>query len=281
MDRASDRLLREVSMRTFHAAYGPTSPVLAMTYASIPLPRKFHFPDSRQTFHHSENVKSHATPRCLARDLCSKNRESADLASSIDSKSEIATWLRISNEAARCDSTDAPYLESTFSTAVQETPQRAEISVISSPDSKSLTHLACLVLNGAFSATRDLARSDFPPSKRVTPSAFSALETACLLTPEADAISSCVIPERNIRAQASCFSLIATGHAPMTYSDPPEVLRDAATLEALPDWYLALMLARLLNRKTPARSTETGRHGPNLNRQGLKATTGGGRRGFG
>lgn len=46
------------------------------------------------------------------------------------------------------------------------------------------------------------------------------------------------------------------------YSDPPEVLRDAATLEALPDWYLALMLARLLNRKTPYplhrnRSTET------------------------
>ena len=65
------------------------------------------------------------------------------------------------------------------------------------------------------------------------------------------------------------------------YADPPHVLRDAAALEVLPDWYLALMLARLLNRKTPARSTETGRHGPNLNRQGLKATTGGGGRGFG
>lgn len=59
------------------------------------------------------------------------------------------------------------------------------------------------------------------------------------------------------------------------YSDPPEVLRDAATLEALPDWYLALMLARLLNRKTPARSTEISRLAANLNRQGLKATAGG------
>jgi hypothetical protein len=67
----------------------------------------------------------------------------------------------------------------------------------------------------------------------------------------------------------------------MPYSDPPEVLRDAATLEALPDWYLALMLARLLNRKTPARSTEISRPAANLNRQGLKATPGCHRRGGG
>ena len=58
------------------------------------------------------------------------------------------------------------------------------------------------------------------------------------------------------------------------YSDPPEVLRDAATLEALPDWYLALMLARLLNQKPPARSAEISQPAANLNRQGLKATTG-------
>lgn len=55
------------------------------------------------------------------------------------------------------------------------------------------------------------------------------------------------------------------------YTDPPEVLRDAAVLEALPDWYLALMLARLLNRKTPARSTEISRPAANLNGQGCKA----------
>ena len=56
----------------------------------------------------------------------------------------------------------------------------------------------------------------------------------------------------------------------MPYSDPPEVLRDAATLEALPDWYLALMLARLLKRKTPARSTEIGRR-TNFNGQRCEA----------
>lgn len=33
------------------------------------------------------------------------------------------------------------------------------------------------------------------------------------------------------------------------YQDPPEVLRLACTLESLPRWYLALMLARTLNRK--------------------------------
>ena len=56
------------------------------------------------------------------------------------------------------------------------------------------------------------------------------------------------------------------------YTDPPEVLADAAVLEALPDWYLALMLARLLNRKTPARSTEISRRTANLNGQGCEAT---------
>lgn len=59
------------------------------------------------------------------------------------------------------------------------------------------------------------------------------------------------------------------------YADPPHVLRDAAALEVLPDWYLALMLARLLNRKTPARSTEISRPAANLYGQGLKATAGG------
>lgn len=34
-----------------------------------------------------------------------------------------------------------------------------------------------------------------------------------------------------------------------TYTDPPEVLRLADVLETLPRWYLALMLARALNRK--------------------------------
>lgn len=67
----------------------------------------------------------------------------------------------------------------------------------------------------------------------------------------------------------------------MPYTDPPEVLADAAVLESLPDWYLALMLARLLNRKTPARSTEISRRTANLNGQGLKATTGCHRRGGG
>lgn len=33
------------------------------------------------------------------------------------------------------------------------------------------------------------------------------------------------------------------------YEDPPEVQRLAALLETLPRWYLALMLARQLNRK--------------------------------
>ena len=56
------------------------------------------------------------------------------------------------------------------------------------------------------------------------------------------------------------------------YTDPPEVLRDAQVLEALPDWYLALMLARLLNRKTPARSTEISRRTANINGQGCEAT---------
>lgn len=33
------------------------------------------------------------------------------------------------------------------------------------------------------------------------------------------------------------------------YEDPPEVLRLAGLLATLPRWYLALMLARTLNRK--------------------------------
>lgn len=37
----------------------------------------------------------------------------------------------------------------------------------------------------------------------------------------------------------------------MRYTDTPEVLKLAAGLEALPSWYLALMLARVLNRKAP------------------------------
>ncbi len=65
--------------------------------------------------------------------------------------------------------------------------------------------------------------------------------------------------------------------APTPYADPPHVLRDAAALEVLPDWYLA----RLLNRKTPARSTEISRRSANLNGQGLKATAGGYGRGGG
>jgi len=36
-----------------------------------------------------------------------------------------------------------------------------------------------------------------------------------------------------------------------TYTDPPEVLRLAGMLKSLPRWYLALMLARVLNRKAP------------------------------
>ena len=39
------------------------------------------------------------------------------------------------------------------------------------------------------------------------------------------------------------------------YTDPPEVVRKAAVLAGLPHWYLALMLARVMNRKTPARTT--------------------------
>jgi len=35
----------------------------------------------------------------------------------------------------------------------------------------------------------------------------------------------------------------------MPYTDPPEVLNTAAVLEQLPRWYLALMLARVMNRK--------------------------------
>ena len=35
----------------------------------------------------------------------------------------------------------------------------------------------------------------------------------------------------------------------MRYTDSPEVLKTAADLEKLPRWYLALMLARVLNRK--------------------------------
>ncbi len=54
------------------------------------------------------------------------------------------------------------------------------------------------------------------------------------------------------------------------YTDPPEVVRKAAVLAGLPHWYLALMLARLMNRKTPARSTEIGRR-TNLNGQGCEA----------
>lgn len=55
-----------------------------------------------------------------------------------------------------------------------------------------------------------------------------------------------------------------------TYTDPPEVVRNATVLAGLPHWYLALMLARLLNRKTPTRSTEIGRR-TNLNGQGCEA----------
>lgn len=42
----------------------------------------------------------------------------------------------------------------------------------------------------------------------------------------------------------------------MNYTDPPEVQRLAALLENLPRWYLALMLARALNRKAAHRSDE-------------------------
>lgn len=42
----------------------------------------------------------------------------------------------------------------------------------------------------------------------------------------------------------------------MNYTDPPELLRLACTLESLPRWYLALMLARTLNRKAAHRADE-------------------------
>lgn len=40
------------------------------------------------------------------------------------------------------------------------------------------------------------------------------------------------------------------------YEDPPEVLRLADVLATLPRWYLALMLARTLNRKAAHRADE-------------------------
>lgn len=42
----------------------------------------------------------------------------------------------------------------------------------------------------------------------------------------------------------------------MPYTDPPEVLRLADLLATLPRWYLALMLARTLNRKAAHRADE-------------------------
>lgn len=45
-------------------------------------------------------------------------------------------------------------------------------------------------------------------------------------------------------------------------TDPPEVMNCAAVLESLPRWYLALMLARVLNRKAlPAHRNGRGNGG--------------------
>lgn len=50
--------------------------------------------------------------------------------------------------------------------------------------------------------------------------------------------------------------------AAMRYTDTPEVLKQAEELEQLPRWYLALMLARVLNRKAlPAHRNGRGNGG--------------------
>lgn len=201
MKRDSERLFLAVSMRTFQTAYGPTSPVRAITYEPMRMPRSSHRPDDSQIDHHSGNVISQPTPRFFARMRCTWNFSSARFAALIDPNRETLTPLVRSNSDSSCRSKSAPNLLRTFSTAVSETPLESATDVMVSPASKRLIHSICA---GFLGDVYLRANSDFPPSIRETPRRLIAFPTACAVTPKRRAISFCVRPDLKRAAHCSC-----------------------------------------------------------------------------